>query len=137
MTPILVEKTTHVPLSPADAFELFTKGMATWWPSTHGKLTIEPHKGGKLKDGNKDIGTVIAFDPDGYLAFTWAPDETEETIVTVAFTTTPYGCRVDLTHGSDATLGDVTDAVSSSYLQGFDLVLGSFCTCAHRTLVNA
>lgn len=137
MTDVLVEKTTHVPLDPAAAFQLFTHGMQTWWPGAHGKLAMEARKGGKISDNGKVIGTIIAFDPAGFLAFTWAPDGTDETIVTVAFTATPDGCRVDLTHGSEAILGDVTDAVSTSYLRGFDLVLGSYCTCANRVLVTA
>jgi len=137
MTPILTEKTTHVPLTPAEAFELFTRGMDTWWPSAHGKLKMDPRKGGKISDGDTEIGTIIAFDPTGYLAFTWGEDTDEETIVTVAFTATAEGCRVDLTHGTDAILGEVTDAVSNSYLRGFDLVLGSYCTCANRATVTA
>lgn len=137
MTPILVEKTTHVPLTPSDAFELFTHGMETWWPHPHGKLKMDPRKGGKIKDGDKEIGTILAFDPDGYLAFTWAPQDAEETIVTVVFSATPDGCRVDLTHGTDAILGEMTDAVSTSYLRGFELVLGSYCTCANRVTIAA
>ncbi|SEW20495.1 Activator of Hsp90 ATPase homolog 1-like protein [Cognatiyoonia koreensis] len=137
MTPVLITKTILVPLTPSDAFVLFTDGMGKWWPHAHGNLHMEPRKGGKIKDGTKDIGTIIAFDPDGFLAFSWSPDDADETIVTVVFSASSDGCRVDLTHGSEVILGDVTDAVSTSYLRGFDLILGSYCICANRVFVVA
>jgi len=138
MTPVLVSKTVDVPLNVQDAFELFTKGLDSWWPVAHGTLKLEPRKGGKLTENGQEVGTILAFDPDGFLAFTWKSRlGDEETIVTVAFIATPDGCRVELTHGSEAILGDVTDAVSTSYLSNFDLVLGSYCTCAKSALVNA
>ena len=137
LPPILTTKTLTVPLGVADAFRLFTAGMATWWPTGGTRLRMEPFKGGDIietaADGRSEVrGTVLAFDPAGFLAFTWYPAHCPDaaTIVTVAFTTTPEGCRVDLTHGSEALLGGLADAVSTSYLRGCRLVKGSYCGCA-------
>lgn len=141
---ILTQKTVHVPLKVAEAFALFTKGIASWWPKGGPQLRLDPRKGGDITeldaDGKPIIrGKIIAFDPDGYLAFSWHPADFPDaaTIVTVAFTATPDGCRVDLIHGSDAILGPLADAVSASYLRGFDLVLGSFHTCTTRFTIAA
>ncbi len=141
---VLTQKTVDVPLTVAEAFELFTKGLASWWPKGGPQLRMDPKKGGKITELDKDgkpitRGRIIAFDPDGYLAFSWHPADYPEaaTIVTVAFSPTAEGCRVELVHGADAILGPLADAVSTSYLRGFDLVLGSFHTCATRVTIAA
>ncbi len=141
---VLTQKTVDVPLTVAEAFALFTKGLASWWPKGGPQLRMDPKKGGKITEVDKDgkpiiRGEIIAFDLDGYLAFSWHPADFPEaaTIVTVAFSATADGCRVELTHGSDAILGPLADAVSTSTLRGFDLVLGSFHTCATRVTIAA
>ena len=55
----------------------------------------------------------------------------------MAFTPTPDGTRVDLTQGGVAILGDLADAVSTSYLRGWGLVLGCYHSFARRELVTA
>ncbi|MEY1555917.1 SRPBCC domain-containing protein [Yoonia sp. R2331] len=139
---VLTRKTIDVPLTVAEAFALFTNGLATWWPKAGPQLRLDPRKGGKITEVDKDgkpitRGTIIAFDPHGYLAFSWHPAEFPQaaTIVTVAFTATDTGCRVELIHGAEAILGPLADAVSTSYLRGFDLVLGSFQTHAQNVVV--
>ena len=135
-----IEKTLIVPLTASEAFELFTENMDTWWPkdpfSVTGdtsKVSFANHKGGDIVekgvDGSINVwGTLLAYDPGKYLAFSWHPgrDADEATMVTVTFTQTEAGTRCDLTHGGFEILGDTADAVSSSYLSGWDLVLGCF-----------
>ncbi len=135
-----IEKTLDVPLNPADAFELFTKNMDSWWPKdpfsvTGGSSTVvfPDHNGGDIietgADGSTNVwGTLTAYDPGKFLAFSWHPGRgpEEATMVTVEFTETADGTRCDLTHGGFEILGDTADAVSASYLSGWDLVLGCY-----------
>ena len=79
-------------------------------------------------------GKLIAYDPGRYLAFSWFPgrDESEATVVEVQFTQTEAGTRCDLTHGGFDILGPTADAVSTSYLTGWDLVLGCYASAAKQ-----
>lgn len=137
-----IKKTLTVPLSPADAFALFTSDMDTWWPKdpfsvtgAQAKVTFPDHKDGDIietgADGSTNIwGKLVAYDPGKFLSFTWHPgrDPKEATVVTVTFTETEDGTRCDLTHGGFDILGDTADAVSNSYLKGWDLVLGCYAS---------
>ncbi|MEJ6402585.1 SRPBCC family protein [Yoonia sp. 2307UL14-13] len=143
-----IQKSVTVPLSPAEAFALFTSKIDTWWPGkTHSvsayrdkkpkKVTFEDRKNGKIKEitdeGDEQVwGTILAYDPGEYLAFTWHPGKSEDeaTVVTVSFKETAEGTQCDLIHGGFDILGDLADAVSTSYLKGWDLVLGSYTAAA-------
>lgn len=139
-----INKTLEVPLDPQEAFTLFTKDIDGWWPKTSysvtgakAKLTFPTHKGGEIietgPDGETAVwGTLIAYDPGKFLAFTWHPgrSDQEATVVTVSFTQTANGTRCELTHGGFEILGDTADAVSTSYLHGWDMVLGCFASAA-------
>ncbi|EBA12877.1 SRPBCC family protein [Roseobacter sp. CCS2] len=137
-----IKKTLTVPLTAEEAFTLFTTKMDTWWPSAKfsvfgekAKITFPNHKGGDIvetsEDGQRDVwGTLIAYDPGVFLSFTWHPGRpaSEATVVTVEFTQTEAGTKCDLTHGGFGILGDTADAVSNSYLTGWDLVLGCYAS---------
>jgi len=112
-----INKSVTVPLSPDEAFTLFTKGIHTWWPG--GSQTVL-------------WGHILAYDPGKYLAFTWFPgkSEAEATVVTVTFSQTDAGTQCDLQHGGFDILGDLADAISTSYLSGWDMVLGCYCSAA-------
>lgn len=135
-----INKSLTVPLTPADAFALFTSDIDSWWPKdkfsvTGGDSTVTfpAHKDEDIvetgADGSSNVwGTIIAHDPGKYLAFSWHPGRgpEEATTVTVTFTQTEAGTKCDLTHGGFDILGDTADAVSTSYLHGWDMVLGCF-----------
>ena len=100
---IPIHKTTHVPLSPAEAFDLFMANLDTWWPKDRhasdptAKLIVEPRKNGRIieicTDGTQiHWGTIIGWDPDRYMAFTWHPDGDEDaaTVVAVSALTLPH-----------------------------------------------
>jgi uncharacterized protein YndB with AHSA1/START domain len=139
-----INKTLTVPLNAADAFALFTDQIDTWWPKTShsvkgakSSLTFPTHKDGEIietgDDGEIAIwGKLIAYDPGKYLAFSWHPgrSEQEATIVTVTFTETAEGTLCELIHGGFDILGDTADAVSTSYLRGWDMVLGCYAGAA-------
>ena len=72
MTPD-IRKTVDVPLTPAQAFDLFTAKLDTWWPSaTHSVsaanddtpicVKIEPRKGDKITEKLRD-GTSATWAP--------------------------------------------------------------------------
>lgn len=139
-----IQKTLTVPLSASEAFALFTKDIDTWWPKAshsvtgdRAKLKFSDHKDGEITEEGDDgtiavWGKLIAYDPGKYLAFSWYPGRTEKeaTVVTVTFTETADGTRCDLTHGGFDILGETADAVSTSYLKGWDMVLGCYASAA-------
>lgn len=139
-----INKTLTVPLTAIEAFALFTQNIDTWWPkASHSvsgakaKIRFPAHKDEEITEeaANGDIsvwGKLIAYEPGQYLAFTWHPgrSEKEATVVTVTFTQTEAGTRCDLTHGGFDILGDTADAVSTSYLYGWDIVLGCYASAA-------
>jgi uncharacterized protein YndB with AHSA1/START domain len=107
-----VRRSIEVRLPPADAFDLFTTGIAEWWPyKTHfsrgpvKSLIFEPRLGGKLKEVCTDgvvetYGEVLAWDPPRRVVIKWmvAPQRVAPTEVEVRFTPTDAGCRLDLEH---------------------------------------
>lgn len=136
-----IQKSVHVPLTALEAFTLFTKNMDIWWPKgshsvtgAKAKLHFPKYKDGEIieegADGSKNTwGKIIAYEPGQYVAFTWHPGKTEAeaTVLEMRFTQTTEGTRCDLTHGGFDILGAVADAVSTSYLHGWDVVLGCYC----------
>jgi uncharacterized protein YndB with AHSA1/START domain len=148
MTPIA--KTTHVPLSPQEAFDLFMADLDQWWPKDrhtsdkNATLIVEARKNGTitevLPDGTRTLwGRIIGWEPGHYMAFTWHPNghPEETTVVAVSFKQMPDGTQLDLTHGGFEILGETADAVSTSYLLGWDLVLGSYCYAATTLRIEA
>ncbi|TDU91475.1 activator of Hsp90 ATPase-like protein [Kribbella voronezhensis] len=105
--------TVVVPLPPEQAFELFTTGMATWWPlSTHsvGKheatdVRFEGAVGGRIVEYGVQgpvgyWGTVSDWDPPLSVSFTWHPgsDPKRAGRVTARFRPVAAGTEVELTH---------------------------------------
>ena len=139
-----IKKSLTVPLSAREAFDLFTADIDRWWPKVShsvkgpkSKLKFPTHKGEPITETGEDgevaiWGRLIAYDRGRYLAFSWFPgrDEDAATVVEVTFTQTEAGTRCDLTHGGFDILGPTADAVSTSYLHGWRLVLGSFASAA-------
>lgn len=147
---IPLHKTTTVPLSPEEAFDLFMADLDSWWPKdrhakgSDSKLEVAAHKNGEIveitADGRRILwGRIIGWEPGAYMAFTWFPDGDEDaaTVVAVSFKRTPDGTQLDLTHGGFEILGETADAVSTSYMIGWDLVLGSYCYAATKIRVFA
>lgn len=144
-----IVKRLNVPLSIAEAFTLFTSEIDTWWPkASHSvkgaksKVTFPTRKGDDIieigEGGETSVwGTVLAYDPDGYLSFSWHPGRPAEeaTFVTVSFTATADGTLVELNHGGFDVLGPTADAVSTSYLKGWDMVLGCYAGAAHTPVL--
>jgi hypothetical protein len=81
-----VEKTVHVRLIPADAFDLFTRQLTRWWPLAQYScggvdavdVEFEPRVGGSVVErtraGERHLwGTLTAWDPPRRFSMTWHP----------------------------------------------------------------
>ena len=86
-----VHKTLVVECSPERAFEVFTRGLGTWWPlGTHSiggeritEVVFEEHVGGRIFErhsdgGEGEWGRVLAWDPPARFAMTWYPGGTPD-----------------------------------------------------------
>jgi uncharacterized protein YndB with AHSA1/START domain len=144
LEPIVKELT--VPGPPEQAFDLFTRRMAEWWPLERFSVgearavTVDfPTRVGgdiveTIDDGTSAIwGTVTALEAPVYVAFTWHPGEpaAEATSVEVRFAEHDGATRVTLTHGGWSNRPDGASA-RSGYEPGWDAVLDPY-----RRLANA
>ena len=121
---VRVEADTTV--SPERAFDVFTRGMDTWWnrvhhvlPGTLAEIGVEPRTGGRMWERNDagetcDWGRVLVWDPPTTFAFRWliggdwgvpAPGAPGSR-VTVTFTPTETGTHVVLVHDEFEAHGD-------------------------------
>jgi hypothetical protein len=119
-----VRKTVRVKAPIVHAFEVFTEGLARWWPPNKGvgkkpirTVLIEPRLGGRwleiAEDGTETIvGTIVVWQPPHRMAFLWQvnaqwkPDAAMASEVDVRFT--PDGADatvVDLVHHKFETMG--------------------------------
>jgi uncharacterized protein YndB with AHSA1/START domain len=113
-----VRTSIDVPVPADRAFAVFTDGMDTWWTRAHhvqsGELKaigVDPFEGGRLWEENDvgDVcvwGRVLTWEPPRLFVFSWligpdwgipAPDAPGSR-VTVTFTPTDDGTRVELVH---------------------------------------
>ena len=128
-----------VPLDPAAAFQLFTGGIAGWWPmATHSvgrervvTTRIEPGVGGRCfetwDDGQeRDWGVVRGWQPGRELVIGWHPGSPPEQAqeVAVRFTAEGSGTRVELEHRGWEVLGERAEKARASYDGGWQVVFG-------------
>ena len=145
-----IRKSVNVPLRPAEAFDVFTRDIAAWWPcDTHSlsaangelpaDITVEDHTDGQIIETRPDgttapWGRVTTWDPGSAFGLRWhvgRPEE-EATDVLVVFTPTDTGTMVELTHSGFDTLGETAAAQFNNYNTGWDYVLGR-CYARHYT----
>lgn len=115
--PLVVEFEVDAP--PAQAFDLWTRRCATWWPSSHtvsgdpAAIVFEPRSGGRIieraTDGTEhDWGTVLDWQPPTRLRYRWhlffAPAEATE--IEVTFTALRTGTAVRLEQRGFERLGE-------------------------------
>jgi uncharacterized protein YndB with AHSA1/START domain len=134
-----VRKTVLVDFPPADAFDLFTAGIASWWPvRTHSfggdevkHLVFEPEVGGRVYEitdaGEQDWAKVRSFDPPHGFLLEWLIGESSGTEVEVTFEPEGPGSRVVLEHR-----GFTDERWRESYDGGWDVVLRPFAEHARR-----
>lgn len=134
-----LEKSIHVPCTPARAFQAFTAEIGQWWPlATHSVaedqargVTIEPRAGGRVFEtdaagGESDWGEVLEWAPPHRLVMTWHPGRTSSTgqTIDISFTAEAGGTRVTLLHRGWEKLGAKAAGTRESYDQGWSAVLG-------------
>jgi len=136
---LVLRKTLSVAVPPERAFEVFTAGIAGWWPmATHstGKelvetVVLEPREGGRfyerLQDGTEnEWGVVTAWEPPERFTSTWHPgyDEAEAQNLDVRFSPEGDGTRVELVHTGWERRGAKAEQILRDYDSGWDYVFG-------------
>ena len=134
--------------APAErAFEVFTAGLASWWPASHsiveggyGTVVVEPHEGGRLYERGQTgaecvWGRVLAWEPPGRLTLSWHldeewrvdPDPARASEIEVTFAPAGDGTRVELEHRGwdEPQTGD-----RANYDRGWEFVLGKYVGAA-------
>ena len=107
MKPEFARVTTLVEVDPAEAFEVFTREIDAWWKRGpryrvgNGELRFEGGLGGRLVDGDLEIGRILVWEPGERLAFEWrarafAPGEVTQ--VEIRVEGAEGGTRVVLEH---------------------------------------
>lgn len=135
-----VRKSIQVDLPVAEAFELFTEGIGSWWPlKTHSvggeqALTckLEGKAGGRLyeiQEGGQEVqwGTLLVWEPPRRLVMTWHPGYESELAqeVEVTFKAEGAGARLELVHRGWERR-EAPQEARDGYERGWDLVLGRY-----------
>ena len=140
-----IHKTRTVPLDVADAFDLFTIRIGTWWPLAGFSISedqastvrFEPRVGGRIvevtPDGTEyDWADVIAWDPPHRFAVAWHPsiEPDAATILEVRFRAiVDGGTEIELEHRAWEEFGaEDGRRLRDGYDSGWDLVLAPFET---------
>ena len=137
-----IRKTVLVDFAPAEAFELFTSRVSSWWPTAthsygHEKVTdvvFEPFIGGSFYEvtdgGTAPWGKVIAWEPPHRLAVEWQIGKCAGTEVEVRFSPEGPGSRVELEHRGWERVADAGEW--QGYNGGWDAVLTPYVESASR-----
>jgi uncharacterized protein YndB with AHSA1/START domain len=133
-----VRKSISVGCSPERAFEVFTGGVMSWWPTkTHSihhekvaEVVLEPRVGGEMYEvteaGQREHwARVTAWEPPKRLVLAWQvnPDTDGPTEIEVTFTPEGERTRVDLEHRNWEEAGSGAAEMRDNYDGGWDLVL--------------
>lgn len=137
-----LRKVLRVRSAPEDTFELFTLGIAEWWPvETHslsgreGKVPLavrfEPTSGGAILETRHDgveapWAEVTDWKPGRAFTLAWHVGRARQdaTRITVEFRPVAAGgTEVILVHSGFEMLGPAGEAALANYDEGWDLVL--------------
>jgi uncharacterized protein YndB with AHSA1/START domain len=142
---VSVRRSVDVAIPPSAAFELFTDGIARWWPLHEGysyggdraaSIALEPRLGGRFferfTDGDElQVGEVIACEPPGRIVFTWqAPGWAGATEVEVTFSGDDRRTRVEVEHRGWDRLGPEREGEAEGFGSGWPVVLGAYAAAA-------
>ncbi len=134
-------KSVHVGCGVENAFEVFTRGIATWWPldqlALHAgevrEVVWEEREGGEVyevSNGGERAhwATVLAWEPPSGFTIAWKvdPDAVAATEVEVRFTPDGAGTRVVLEHRNWDRLGAGAAEARGNYEGGWGMVLGLY-----------
>ena len=136
-TDLTVRKSIDVKAPPDRAFDVFTNGIAKWWPPKGhsigeervADIVCEARAGGLvyevLDDGTRhEWADVAVYDPPNRMAWNWRVNpERSATRVDITFSAIAGGTRVELVHSG----WDDADACAS-YDAGWDGLLAVYAT---------
>ena len=140
-TELVVRKSVRVRRAPDAAFELFTRGIGTWWPTEthaiHGdrvaEVVFEERVGGEIYEvsetGQREHwATVREWDPPRRIVLEWNvnPHAVAATEIEVAFVPDGDGTRVELKHRGWERLGGDAAESFDEYDGGWTHVLGKY-----------
>jgi uncharacterized protein YndB with AHSA1/START domain len=132
-----IRRTITLSSAPADAFRVFTEGMADWWPRAYTwsvddleRIVVEPWQGGRWyevrRGGREEVwGTVLEWDAPARVTFSWQiradrtpePDLSRASQVDIRFFEEgPGETRFELTHDGFARHG----GAAAQYRAGMD-----------------
>lgn len=151
--PAPVEHRVRVALAPSDAFDLFTRQIARWWPfrghSCYGDdahdVLFEPRVGGAVlevaRGGERTPwGTITAWSPPEGFAMRWFPglDEAEATLLQVRFDALPGGgTEVCVHHSGWEARGAQAAEKRDQYDGGWPATLSAFTAAASPSPAEA
>ena len=134
-----IRKSVVVDVAPPDAFELFTAGIASWWPvGSHSyggddvtDVVFERHMGGRVYEitaaGEQEWARVVTWEPPDSFVLDWRIGDAAGTEVEVSFGPEGAGTRVELEHR-----GFGSDDPRGRYQQGWSIVLAQLVDTAAR-----
>jgi len=133
-----IRKTVLVDFAPAEAFDLFTHRIASWWPvhsHSYGgdevtNVIFESQEGGRVYEvtdkGEQDWARVLELEPGRRFLLEWLIGEANGTEVEVTFEPEGPGSRVVLEHR-----GFSSSDRRGNYDEGWGVVLGTFVESAN------
>ena len=136
-----VVKSVHVSCGVDDAFEVFTRGIGTWWPLDQHALAPgevrevvwEEREGGEVYEIStggvrSHWATVLAWEPPAGFTIAWKvdPDAVAATEIEVRFTPAAEGTQVVLEHRHWDRLGASAMETRGNYDGGWEMVLGRY-----------
>jgi hypothetical protein len=146
-----VDQRVHVRLAPEDAFGLFTREMAAWWPfAGHScsdddgqDVRFDPRVGGQVTevagDGSTYVwGTLSEWDPPHAFTMSWHPGLPTEvaTRLRVSFVPRDGGTEVRVLHDGWAARGAQAAEKRDQYDGGWPVTLQAFGRAAAARAVS-
>jgi uncharacterized protein YndB with AHSA1/START domain len=140
-----VIKELHVPMSPTEAFALFTQGIKRWWPLRSHSCSLDasadlhvPGRAGAqviehTTQGKRYVwGTVLVWEPPHRFAMSWHPgtDPEHATRLEVQFAAAGDGCALRVVHAGWSARGASAAGARDQYDRGWVSVLAQFSALA-------
>jgi uncharacterized protein YndB with AHSA1/START domain len=150
MTDLAIRRSIHVNAPIERAFDVFTRGIASWWPlETHSirgiragvrpqELHLELREGGRFyeRTDGEDLswGRVLTYDPPHRIVIDWHVNPANpSTEIDVTFAAEDGGTRVEVVHSGWERYDDPTYATRAEYdgEKGWTTVLGRYAEAAN------
>ncbi len=137
-----IRRTLHLAVPVAHAFNVFTRHVDAWWPSSHRKfedstLSFEASVGGRFLETSASgeqavFGEVRLWEPPHRVAYSWFPGSSAgPTEVDVRFVSEGEQTRVEITHSeAESGLGDKWPERVQLFVRAWDSVLPAFAARA-------